>query len=459
MNLLENGLDSFSKAINLLNDLHGKKKDSNYEFLLKDIVISLHHSTETLFKYLIKEKNKYLIYTDLDIMFKNTVENKFKSTAKRKEIQTIQFMDAIQRVIVLYNIDLKEEEYNRLVILNNIRNGLTHYVWEFDNNLAEHTMALLLPTLFQVYSENIKEFDKFACEKGLYVNIKSATKNIEIWNLEIGLELNKKIDKAVKYMQHLEDNIKEKVKVIKGNEKNINYIICPICENEKFKATGNLIVSNNNINYIGECKFCGIEIEKQDAQFINLNFNNYDNYLIWRKSFVSNIVERIMKSGYDLKKEYGEEYDFIKTIFKDNLNKIKEITIYRIEYIIDSIDSIMATKYFHEHVYNFNDACEELIQCDNSFIELEYEELHRNYDYNDEVLQHFRDISTIIYNYAQLTDDSEDEIYNILMKYEYSESYHTGMYINWNGDEVESEISIRVHFNYDMFKDILPNYS
>ena len=56
MNVKENGLDSFRKSVSLLSRIHLEKGSENYEFLLKDAIISLHHSTETLFKYLVKDK-------------------------------------------------------------------------------------------------------------------------------------------------------------------------------------------------------------------------------------------------------------------------------------------------------------------------------------------------------------------------------------------------------------------
>ena len=183
MKVLENGLDSFSKSISLLNGLHNKKKNDEYEFLLKDVIINLHHSTETLFKYLIQQKNKYLIYSDLEKVFKQEIENKFKSTNKHRELQTIQFMDSIYRAILLCDIDLGEDEFNRIKLLNDIRNNIIHYEWEFKSELAEHTIALLLPTLFKIYSKNIAQFNKHAEDKGLYIDAKKAINNIEIWNL------------------------------------------------------------------------------------------------------------------------------------------------------------------------------------------------------------------------------------------------------------------------------------
>lgn len=304
MDILENGLDSIGKSINLLKKIHNTRNNEYYEFLLKDIIINLHHSTETLFKYLIKQKDEYLIYSDLEDIFKINVENKFKSTNKIKQMQTIQFMDAIHRVIILYDIDLKQEEYNRFKFLNDIRNSLTHYELEFKGDITEHTIALLLPTLFNIYSKYICIFDDFANKNNFYVDIKDTIKIIEIWNLKRIFQLNKKVDKAIAYINALENDSKQKSKIIKTNESNIEYIDCPICKYKKFKANGNLILANDNIDFTGICMYCGISIEKQDVQFINLNFSSYDNFLTWRRRFAIDIFSKILNSDIALNEEY-----------------------------------------------------------------------------------------------------------------------------------------------------------
>ena len=61
MKILDNGIDSLQKALKKLNIIEKVDKEK-VEFELKDIIINLHHSIETLVKYLIREKNEYLIY-------------------------------------------------------------------------------------------------------------------------------------------------------------------------------------------------------------------------------------------------------------------------------------------------------------------------------------------------------------------------------------------------------------
>lgn len=457
MKILENGLDSFSKSISLLNGLPSKERDEQYEFLLKDIIINLHHSTETLFKYLIQKKDKYLIYSEPGKVFKQKIENKFKSTSKQCEFQTIQFIEAIYRVIVLYDIDLGEDELNNIKLLNDIRNNLTHYEWEFKDELAEHTIALLLPILFKIYSKYISQFNKYAIDKGFYIDTKKAINNIEIWNLKRIIEINKKIDKAFKRMKFLDANPKEKGKIIKDNETNIQYIECPICKNKKFKANGNLIIANENIGFIGKCKYCDMSIENQDAQFISLNFSsNYDRYLGVRRRYIIDMFRKVL-TATNVSTEYESEFEDIKDIFKSNLDLSREVVIHILLDTIDRLDEFIAQSYFEEKVYFLNDVSEDIIENKSSLIELEGKHLYNQYKDTARFVESFRNMYKVIKNYLDILNDvnEEKELYNKLKRYKYSLSYHNGMYHNFNGEEIESEITIQINFDFDEYKKYL----
>jgi len=129
MNLIDNGLHSFKKAIeNLktLDTLHNIER----EYIAKEIVLSLHHSTETLFKYMVGQQNELLIYEDLKEYFTvqmNIIKNKGKQNFKGN---TITFMEAIQRAIVLNHLKLSESEYASFEHLNSVRNAITHHEYD-----------------------------------------------------------------------------------------------------------------------------------------------------------------------------------------------------------------------------------------------------------------------------------------------------------------------------------------
>lgn len=160
--LVDNGLDSFKKSITILGNIEGIAPEQ-YEYTLKELIITLHHSTETLFKNIIKEANEYLIYTNFDELCEADVLKKIKSN-KRKEftVKTIVYIEAINRAIFLKNLKINKLEYKYLDTLNRYRNALTHYEHSFDRNEVEHVVAYLLPFLYKNYNENINEFERFA---------------------------------------------------------------------------------------------------------------------------------------------------------------------------------------------------------------------------------------------------------------------------------------------------------
>ncbi|WGX76512.1 hypothetical protein QJS64_04975 [Paraclostridium bifermentans] len=69
MNLVDNGLHSFKKVIKSLSELDTYRNTDEYEFEIKEIIISLHHSIETLFKYIIKSESECLIYDKIEDFF------------------------------------------------------------------------------------------------------------------------------------------------------------------------------------------------------------------------------------------------------------------------------------------------------------------------------------------------------------------------------------------------------
>lgn len=200
MNLYENGTDSLKKSIKIFNEinneyfsknkykqkniyknqyqedffdkikeenlLEGKEFEllKNREYKLKDLIINLHHSIETMFKYMIQQKNEYLIFENCEEIFKAKATSTFKDE-KKVELKTIQFLDAIHRVIVLYDIQITQLDYNKFVLLNKMRNALTHYEKEFTDNEVEHLVALLIPILLKIYKDNIFDFESWAKKK------------------------------------------------------------------------------------------------------------------------------------------------------------------------------------------------------------------------------------------------------------------------------------------------------
>ncbi|PAC31860.1 hypothetical protein [Caldifermentibacillus hisashii] len=165
-----------------MSELDGISKDE-YEFSLKNIVINLHHSLETIFKYLIMKKDEFLVYEDLNSIFNVKVQKLYGKKGVEK-FNTIKFIDALNRLIILYELDINEVEYNKIKQLNDYRNILTHFEYQFEDNEIEHLISLILPTVFNIFDAYVDDFGKFAIQNNIYSNTKLLIDNTDIWSLE-----------------------------------------------------------------------------------------------------------------------------------------------------------------------------------------------------------------------------------------------------------------------------------
>lgn len=201
LNLVDNGLDSLRKALIALFDM-GNKKDSE-EFALKDIVINFHHSIEVLFKHLVSEKNIFLIYENQEDVFRfhaNEKMNRKKQiedhgrnnkVKKRVDIRTINFIDCLNRVIVLYNVDIDQYTYNQFKELNNLRNALTHHECELNVSEVEHLVAHVLPVVTEMF-KYIEKFNKFIADEKMTLEIRNLYNKRYIWKFVTLIRLTEK---------------------------------------------------------------------------------------------------------------------------------------------------------------------------------------------------------------------------------------------------------------------------
>lgn len=456
MNVLDNGLDSFVKSIKGINSLSTKIDDLQYEFALKEIIISLHHSIETLFKHLISEKSTYLIYKDLDQLFKNMFLPKIKNNYKVNQCNTIEFLDAVQRVLVLYEVDIEENEYNRFVYLNSIRNAITHYEWHFENEIAEHTISLLVSTLFRIYKTNLSGFDSFVVENGLISQVTEMDKNNEMWKFEKLLLLNEKIILSNKEIEILDSNPIEKQKIYSEKQSEVEYIKCRYCNNERFMVTGSLIVNSIQVEYLGKCKYCKIELYESDIHLLNiLNVgNNFKRVNLYLHSSLS----KLLSCENGIRNDYGQYTEDIRRLFTKHDEILTQKSIIHLKYIIDEIFTFLATKYFEDEIYYYNDVTERLVEDDSGIVELDdilliEKYLDREEGSNEEELCSLYDKLIInMDNYSFVTGLNSDEIFEKMWDIDYFESYHNAYYHNFNNEEREFEISIRVNFNMSIFK-------
>lgn len=183
MELINNGMHSFRKAFKSLVELE-KLPRSESEYKIKDIILGFHHSFEVLFKYMLKKKDKALIYEDIDkyydMKFNQIIgSNKNAATA----LHTVKFMQALKRVIVCYEIKMDNMTYQSINKLNKIRNELSHNEIIFNINEIKITIANLLFNMIPIL-ENIDEFKRYIKESGTNDQIKELNFIRSDWTIQ-----------------------------------------------------------------------------------------------------------------------------------------------------------------------------------------------------------------------------------------------------------------------------------
>lgn len=348
MNIVENGIDSFEKAVSLLMNIDYQDYKKN-ESELKEIIISLHHSIEVLFKYILREENKYLIYEDITLVCKELLNNSLNGTKTDfYKFKTITFIEAVNRVLLLEDlkeIKISKEKYNCFEMLNKWRNQLTHYEIDFKTEEIEHKIATLLPILHDIYLKKIPDFNntlyRFYYQ---YSDInKNLYKKIEVGDIDYFNELCLLMCKFTEARNRVEylDNNKEKIQALynnKGKEGMYDsHYKCPFCGKQLFIRKGCLFRDLSTIIFYGECEYCNINISKYEAAMIEVIFG----YILEGR-------EHIL---CDLKDPKGYFYETLKTVFDDMYNNQNEVEKYN-TINVDKIEDIST----FEKIYDENRA-------------------------------------------------------------------------------------------------------
>ncbi|MDF2545789.1 MAG: hypothetical protein K0R93_687 [Anaerosolibacter sp.] len=188
MNCIDNGMHSFKKSLNKLFELD-RVKDDDLEFYLKDIILDLHHSLEILCKYLVEKKSKYFVYEDIFKAFEKELNIKLNNNKNNNELQTIKFIDAINRVLILYNQDIDEHTYGMFKELNKWRNALSHYEVTIKRIEVEFLISSVLPIIINIFSKNISEFNDFVKISEVQNNIENIYHKRNVWRLTSIIDL------------------------------------------------------------------------------------------------------------------------------------------------------------------------------------------------------------------------------------------------------------------------------
>lgn len=441
MKILDNGFHSFKNAINLLQYLE-KPKDQNYEYTLKEIIISLHHSVETLFKYIIKSTNEYLLYENINDIFSQKSKNFIENKNNDIKYQTIKFIDAIDRVIILKNEKMSSKQYNFFITLNEYRNALTHFELETENKQIEHLIANVLPIIYRILKNNIPQFKEFAKNNNLQANVNSIIKEELNWKLKQHINLIKKIQNVDTQIKYYDSNPKEKEKFFKNHntkEKNINYEKCPYCNKNTFIKTNTIIIGFEEKIFSGECKFCGFKSNKENALFIFNDFSNYELYLNDCFTYIFDILEEIICNEDNLDKTLElEEIKVLGQLYESNKEKMEDVFIQIVQKKVEELCEYFAESYFDKHVNGYVEYGEEMLNEGSVSIDLSLEDL----ECDNELVN----IINNIYVFTNGNLEFLDGKVQYSNEFEYSIIYPNP---NWDNEDTEGPCYIQADYKFD----------
>ena len=206
--LLQNGADSFKKAKTSIQ--HYEQVVEEYSsHHLKDAILSLSHSIEILFKYILSEKSEYLIFSDLKKLTEATKQlteyqkkpNKipikggfgfrkkyYKSVfdvPKGRKLQTIGIGEAKERVKYLCDISIPDELEQGIITMQSYRNQITHNtinIDSFEKTELISNLKILHENTHKFFESNILDFNQTYGEQRFEISIE------EYENHRIGME-------------------------------------------------------------------------------------------------------------------------------------------------------------------------------------------------------------------------------------------------------------------------------
>jgi hypothetical protein len=359
MILLNNGLDSLRKAVKELKNIPVIQDSDEKESTMKDVIIHLHHSIETLFKYIIQNVNPYLIIDDIKGAFNYQFDNLLNNKSQDKDEKTIEFLDAVHRVFILkrneQNIKIDQQHYNLFESLNRVRNALTHYKYEFDYDFEEHKIAGILQILVPLYDECLPNFYSFAERCGLYEDVQSLRSNGLYWETRQSMAIYLKIKNAIVKKSNLDKNPKEYTKLFNTRNKKLIYSNCPVCGKDLFVKSSNYIVDSEHIHELGKCFCCEFEYTQEDAQLVTYKYNNMQELQnkLDSKTLVQLIKQQLIDSGDGAYKCTPNELSVIESELYNNLS-----------ILTDNLCEHVACQYVGRVITQYNDYAEAIYKLE-----------------------------------------------------------------------------------------------
>ncbi|WP_074594413.1 hypothetical protein [Bacillus cereus] len=436
MDLLQNGLHSLKKAINHLKEMDGVTGEEK-EFIAKEVILGLHHSTETLFKYLVKKQHEILIYQNLKDYFTKEMNIIKNDGPSEFGLKTITFMEAIDRATVLNQLSISKVDYGCFERLNSVRNAITHHEYDLSSKQINYLVTQVLIVIFPIYKEHIPNFRDYVQQYNLDLNGTKQVNDYHIWRFIRYFTLQKKFIESKKYFSSVISTpgaFTDKQKKIQ-KEKYITYHNCPSCEKAFFKKENVVIEEAEEVGYSGECFMCELSLDKEDAQYINMTYRSYSWFL---KNYhkESMILDDLLHD--DGLQERLEEFDIkiFKEIYEHKESKellkgfITNLIYYTIENMLES---------YTEDFMSISDSYElDNAAMDNCKISKQKEIAQLKQKHIEYLKRIFRNLKTL-----QIDEEYYEEVLEYEFEFQHSHSHrnpHTDEY-----DEIIIELSIKLN--------------
>lgn len=134
ISLIENGLDSLKKGYEHLKNYEelkdGGASDKERFSKLKDAILSIQHGVEILFKYLLKEHNEVLLFTQITPRLKEAFRKRRAGEIielfEFDDLHTVTFQESIERVEDICGVMVGEKFKKELLKVVGWRNNIIH---------------------------------------------------------------------------------------------------------------------------------------------------------------------------------------------------------------------------------------------------------------------------------------------------------------------------------------------
>lgn len=165
ISLIDNGLDSLTKGFEFLKRYEELRaagaSDSKRFSVLKDAILSIQHGIEILFKYLLKEKNEVLLFSEisskLKMAYKKRKDGEISELFEAEGVHTVTYRESIERVRYVLGIDVGIELEKILLKIEKWRNGIIHSAALLDENEVSGVLFDAMSRLDDFFGPNIGE--------------------------------------------------------------------------------------------------------------------------------------------------------------------------------------------------------------------------------------------------------------------------------------------------------------